>query len=54
MLLFGLRLGTNPKTMIATTPRPTKLISVCLPIPRLRSCVAPRTRTETISLDVFR
>jgi phage terminase large subunit-like protein len=26
MLMFGLRLGRNPRTVVATTPRPTKLI----------------------------
>jgi predicted phage terminase large subunit-like protein len=26
MLMFGLRLGTNPRVVITTTPRPTKLI----------------------------
>ena len=34
MLLFGLRLGRNPKTMIATTPRPTKLIKRLLSDPK--------------------
>jgi phage terminase large subunit-like protein len=26
MLMFGLRLGRNPRTIVATTPRPTKLV----------------------------
>jgi hypothetical protein len=26
MLMFGLRLGTNPRAVVTTTPRPTKLI----------------------------
>jgi phage terminase large subunit-like protein len=26
MLMFGLRLGRHPRTIIATTPRPTKLV----------------------------
>lgn len=38
MLMFGLRLGTDPKVVVTTTPRPTKL---------LRELVADRTVTTT-------
>ncbi len=34
LLLFGLRLGRNPKTMNATTPRPTKLIKRLISDPK--------------------
>lgn len=30
MLMFGLRLGRHPRTVIATTPRPTKLVRLLL------------------------
>ena len=30
MLMFGLRLGKHPRTVIATTPRPTKLVKSLL------------------------
>jgi len=32
MLMFGLRLGTDPRVMVTTTPRPTKLIKAPLPV----------------------
>ena len=38
MLMFGLRLGTDPRVMVTTTPRPTRL---------LRSLIADPTTALT-------
>jgi predicted phage terminase large subunit-like protein len=35
MLLLGLRLGTNPRAVVTTTPRPTKLIKALLADPKI-------------------
>jgi phage terminase large subunit-like protein len=35
MLMFGLRLGADPRAMITTTPRPTKLIKSLLADPKV-------------------
>src|SRR5262249_4211591 len=34
MLMFGLRLGTDPRVVVTTTPRPTKLIRALIADPR--------------------
>jgi phage terminase large subunit-like protein len=41
MLQFGLRLGANPRQVITTTPRPTKLIKRLVQDPRAAVMVAP-------------
>ena len=35
MLMFGLRLGEDPRAVVTTTPRPTPLIRMCWPTRRL-------------------
>ena len=42
MLQFGLRLGRNPRCLVATTPRPTKLIRELLARGGARRCCDPR------------
>jgi phage terminase large subunit-like protein len=42
MLMFGLRLGTDPRAVVTTTPRPTKLIRLLLADPKV---AATRGRT---------
>lgn len=36
MLMFGLRLGEDPRAVVTTTPRPTRLIRVLLADPKVR------------------
>ena len=43
MLMFGLRLGQDPRVVVTTTPRPTKLIRELLADPKV---VVTRGRTE--------
>lgn len=42
MLMFGLRLGSNPRTFISTTPRPQPLLKALLAMPQ---CVVSRATT---------
>ena len=35
MLMFGLRLGTDPRAVVTTTPRPTKLVKALIADPRV-------------------
>ena len=43
MLMFGLRLGDDPRAVVTTTPRPTKLIRALLADPKV---VVTRGRTD--------
>ncbi len=43
MLMFGLRLGADPRAVVTTTPRPTKLIKALIADPKV---VVTRGRTE--------
>ena len=36
MLMFGLRLGRDPRAVVTTTPRPTRLLKALLADPKVK------------------